>query len=531
MVIAPLSLRSDYWDSFQLQEEDLEFLYNHLLEIETPLNPIELAAALVLQRIAQEKEALENRLPADGKPYTPKDHYEIGETLTFPALGWKKGKIVGTRPGNNPELPPFEVIQVEFEKGSKRQFAAGLESHRLNQPIEVNFDDPLLNPDLVMKNYGEMLSRLLETSLEANPDLVRIAGRWFPRALLVDVNVGHLNLAEAVLDMAGGGPLPARSLVEQIEMPTDVNTKLVEFSLNLALQEDERFDEVGPAGEVLWFLKRLEPETIQRPPVFLRYNPIPYASEKLTPEMRSLEQTLNDELASNEGKGSGSGDVAVSLIYPHWRAGTLPLSDRVSRLFPTAYEAPRIQLTLVDGDTGNRFAGWVVRPQRFVYGLREWYESQGLLPGSLVHIQRGKKPGEVIVRVEKRRAAREWIRTVLVGADGGIVYAMLKQMVNATFDERMAIAIPDVGALDRIWEQSAKQRGSYDTVVANTLRELAKLTPQGHVHAQELYAAVNVVRRTPPGPLFNLLVKSPLFSHIGDLYYRLDESAAQEKSE
>jgi len=46
-----------------------------------------------------------------------------------------------------------------------------------------------------------------------------------------------------------------------------------------------------------------------------------------------------------------------------------------------------------------------------------------------------------------------------------------------------------------------------------------------------LYAAVNVVRRTPPGPLFNLLVTSPVFSHVGDLYYRLDESAAQEKSE
>ena len=404
-------------------------------------------------------------------------------------------------------------------------------SHLLNKPIEVNTEDPLLNPDLVMKNHGEKLADLLQTALEANPDLVRIAGRWLPRALLVDVNVGHLNLAEAVLDMAGGGPLATRALVEQIEMPTDVNPKLVEFSLNLALQEDDRFDEVGPAGEVVWFLKRLEPETIQNPPVFLRYSPIPYDPGALTPEMHSLEQTLNDELSPAENKGTGAGDVPVSLLYPHWRAGTLPLSDRVSRLFPTAYEAPRIQVTLVDGDSGNRFHGWVVRPHRFVFGLREWYEALGLLPGSLVHIQRGKKAGEVIVKIEKRRAAREWIRTVLIGADGGIVYAMLKQMVNATFDERMAIAISDVGALDRIWEQSAKQRGSYETVIANTMRELAKLTPQGHVHAQELYAAVNVVRRTPPGPLFSLLVTSPLFAHVGDLYYRLDKSANREKSE
>ena len=43
----------------------------------------------------------------------------------------------------------------------------------------------------------------LEAGLEFNPDFVKIAGRWFPRALLIDVNTGHLNLAEAILDMIG----------------------------------------------------------------------------------------------------------------------------------------------------------------------------------------------------------------------------------------------------------------------------------------------------------------------------------------
>ena len=48
----------------------------------------------------------------------------------------------------------------------------------------------------------------------------------------------------------------------------EVNRALQIFSLNYALFNDERFDEVGPAGEVLWFLNRLEPaEVISTPAV------------------------------------------------------------------------------------------------------------------------------------------------------------------------------------------------------------------------------------------------------------------------
>lgn len=67
---------------------------------------------------------------------------------------------------------------------------------------------------------------------------------------------------------------------------------------------------------------------------------------------------------------------------------------------------------------------------------------------------------------------------------------MLKQMVTAAFDERMAIAIPDVKALDQVWETSNKQHTTLIQSVLAMMRELAKLTPQGHVHAQELYAAL-----------------------------------------
>jgi hypothetical protein len=108
----------------------------------------------------------------------------------------------------------------------------------------------------------------------------------------------------------------------------------------------------------------------------------------------------------------------------------------------------------------------------------------------------------------------------LIGSDGGVVFAMLKQQISSVYDERMAIAVPDVEALDQIWEKPKQERFSLERLVINTVHELAKLNPQSHVHASELYAAVNIVKRCPPGPIFECLATSPHFSHVGDLHFR-----------
>ena len=57
-------------------------------------------------------------------------------------------------------------------------------------------------------------------------------------------------------------------------------------------------------------------------------------------------------------------------------------------------------------------------------------EREGVIPGSLIHFSKGKNPGEVLIRVDKSKNSKEWIRTVLVGTDGGIVFALLKQVVT-----------------------------------------------------------------------------------------------------
>jgi hypothetical protein len=512
----------DSWAEIQITPHDIEFLHTYLFEHETPLTTRELVVVLIHERNRMERAAAEKQQQQNGAVYFPKETYQAGTALVFPALGWRYGVVASVRAGANSELGAFDVLTMDMEDGSQRLFASSLARHSLNdKPVSVENDG--FDADAILQEHGNEIEKKIESAFSVDAQLIRIAGRWFPRALLVDVNVGNLNLAEAVLDMSGGEPLPTPALLKDVALPEGVNPKLAEFSLNLALQEDGRFDEVGPAGEVLWYLKRLEPEEVRNVPLHLQYEPVAYDRAALNEQMLDLEAQLDDELSEiNTKLESHLKEATIALIYPHLRAGTLPVSHRISSFFPTAYESPRVRFTLVDGKTRQRMPAWVVREHGYVYGLRDWYKANELTPGSLVRIRRGDHPGEVIIEAKTTRATKDWVRTVIVGADGGVVFALLKQSVSAEFNDRMAFAIPSFEAVDRLWTQEKKR--PFDAVVAELIREISKLTPQGHVHAQELYSAVNIIRRTPPAPLFALLSSKPEFVHVGDLHYRLGEA-------
>jgi len=182
MVIASLSLRDDYWETFDLQEEDIEFIYNYLLEIETPLTPEELVTAIVEERIRREIEAFELQRSSAGDLYFPKDSFQENQNLIFPALGWRQGKVISFRSGVNPDIDDLKVIKVEFENGEEREFASEVDQHYLNDPPEIAQESELLNSQYVIDSYRDLLADGLESNLEANEDFVRIAGRWFPRA-------------------------------------------------------------------------------------------------------------------------------------------------------------------------------------------------------------------------------------------------------------------------------------------------------------------------------------------------------------
>ena len=521
MAEASPQIDQNYWQSLVIEEGDLEALSAFLLEVETPLSPQELAEQLIQQRLSAIAAEEAAQAASAAVAYIPKERYENGQRISFETLDDRVGEVVGVRKADTLNGAEFEVIEVRFEGGDTAEFAAGLEAHALNE-VEVDEVDEGFDPvQEILQSHSKGIVEVLEAALRKNEDFVYIAGQWFPTALTAEFSEGQLNVAEALLDVAQGGPLATEEILKEVGLPDGVNPKLASFSLDLALQEDERFDEVGTTGVVAWFLRRLEPNDVQHTPLFLRYEEREHDRASLTDEMLDLELRLHDELSPiDDQEDEEVEQVEVRLIFPHWRSGSLPLTNSMSKLFPTAYESPRVRFEFVDEQSGERYPGWVVRNERYVDGLRKWYTEHGLMPGSYVKARRGEQPGEIIVWTDAHHSSKEWVRTALIGADGGVVYAMLKQTVESAFDERMMIYMPsDIEALNASWE---KARPKLEPVVLHAIRELTKLSPQQHAHVSEIYAAVNVVMRCPPAPIMALLAAHADISHVGHLHFRLN---------
>lgn len=517
-----LTQTAHYWvESFQVVQSDIDHLYNILLERETPLSVDEMALILVRHRITQEKEA-ETKAIRSENAYRPANHYEVGDELVLSEFGNRTATVTALRAGNNPDNGVFTVITVELAD-KRLEFAADLAvDHALNETPDDDSDDAdvELTPEEIFIEYGGEVSAALQQKLDQQEDLVRLAGRWFPRSLLADINVGHLNLAEAVLDMADGGPLETNEIVRQIGVMSEFNERLAEFSLNYGLQRDDRFDEVGPAGKVLWYLKRLEPPDVLTPPARLAYSPIAYDPNLLTPELVELEQEIGDEHSPMSAQRGRPQSVTLLLNYSHRRAGTLPLSHQLRMMFPTAYEAPRIRFTLVDGESGQEMPAWVARPGGYVYGLSDWFAQHEVPVGGYLTVWRTEDPSRVKITYASRKSRIEWIRTAQA-RENRVMFENRKLAMGSEYDELMVIDIEDPDAIDEVGKRYDERKTPLETITEDICRELVKLSQQGTVHAKTIYSGVNLVKRCPPGPVFATLVGSPRFEHAGGPYWRL----------
>jgi hypothetical protein len=324
-------------------------------------------------------------------------------------------------------------------------------------------------------------------------------------------------LAEAVLDMAGGGPLPTEALLEDLDISKEVKPELAVFSLNYALQEDKRFDEVGPTGEVLWYLRRLEPVEVLDPPYRLKPQAVEYDHRLLDETMLGLERKLDDEWSDLVARPQVEEPVTYVLTAPHRRSGTLPLSSKLSRVFPTG-RTHRIRFLLRDVDTGEEMEGWVVRERRYIYGLKEWFEEHDVPVGAYLDISRADEPGVVEIRRRPQRTRRDWVRVATV-VDDRLTFEMSRFPISCEVDDLMVIMIEEMGDLDEVDARVQSENLSVEDVVAELMPELAKLSPQGMVHAATLYSAVNMAVRTPPGPILAALVRTDRFAAMGDNYW------------
>jgi hypothetical protein len=526
-VIQRATQTPEYWgNAFSITEDDTEHLLNLFFEDELPRSDDELALALVRQRCQREEAAVSREL-AKGALYQPKKVYEPGQRLVFPALDYVVGNVAAVRDGHNPEFGPFQVIQVQFDDKSEREFAANFPySHWLNEASAGTLPDNMGSATLrssedLYNIYGAHIREKLVEALQQRLEFVYLFGRWFPAGLVADVNIGHLNLAEAVLDVAGGGPLPTERLLNDVGLPREINQRLQEFSLNYALYKDDRFDEVGPSGEVLWFLRRLEPQEVLNPSHRLMYEPIAYRPEMLDQALLRIERELDDEHSKLPAPDEPPDEVTFAVTYPHRRVGSVPLSLTIAELFPTG-RTHRIRFMFEDARSGQRWPGWVVREHHYAFGLDLWYEANDVPVGGLVNLRRSEELDVVLVDLESRRPKREWVRVANV-KDNRLTFEMLKRQMTCGYDELMVIGIDNWKAIDELAERQEAQRRTLADVIQDFFPQLARLSPQGTVHSKALYSAVNLVRRVPPGPLFAELVMHPSLRPVGDGYWVIRE--------
>ncbi len=509
-----------------INDEDLDGLINRLLEGETPLSTEALALEAISAKLVAEAQALQERYQG-AKVYDPAQQYALGDRLVLPALDFATAEVVGLREGDNPEYGPFNVIQVRLDDSDiQREFAAELTTpHVLNAEDDGAVLLPGANEfdaaQVLAENREQMLG-LLEQRLAENDTLASVARQWFPRDLVLEVNEGYLNLAEAVLDINGGGPLTTEEVIEQIGGLGNAPIPLQVFSLNYALKDDKRFDEVGPTGEVLWYLVRLQPEEVRRVPPVLRYTPIAYDRSVLTPEMLALERDLGDELSGLEPV-TGLETATFTLIYPHRRTGTMPLNARTRAFFPDAQRADRICVDLIDGQDEEVYQGWVLPHEGYVFGLGKFYAKHKMPIGGYVTIKAGEHPGEIIIDYGAYNPRTEYIPLMSVQNGDKPAFENNKRAIGADYDDLMIIGIESLGQLDELVTTLKTETRSLSSLMKLLLPILGRLTPQGTVHFKTLYSAINLLRRTPPGPMLAMLNANPDFENLGDHYWTLSE--------
>ena len=515
----------DYWlHDYQIDESDHEFIYDLLAESDIPKPTSALALAIIQRRMQQEESFLRNEL-AKALIYDPAESYQPGDVIYFPAMDFRKGEVVSVRPGNNPEHGDFDVLTVAMEDGKKpRAFAAQLQTpHRLNRTSDDNLLDEsdLFSPEEMLAKTADSLLPAIDEHLASNPDFfVRAGDAWLTTDQIVPVNIGHLNIAEALIEMEGG-PLTAHKLLEQVDLDPDSSEAIRIFSLNTALQGDERFIQVGVGEESAWYLRRLLPAAVTETPDILRYEPVSYDRSLLNVELLQVEYELMDEWSETPEAEAGDApkSVVYNLICPHYVAGSMPLTRDIRRMLPKG-KGRATAITLVDGRWGSKFPAWVVHEGRYVAGLGDWYKEHKLPVGAHISLQPTGNPNEYLIDFKPQRARRHWLRLAIVqGAK--LVFQMQQKTMNVDVDDQMVLTVGDPAGIYDLREHLEIEGYGVEDLVALLMPELVRMSPQGTAHVKSLYSAVNLVRRLPPAPIFAALVQLPGATDTGSGFWSL----------
>jgi hypothetical protein len=233
--------------------------------------------------------------------------------------------------------------------------------------------------------------------------------------------------------------------------------------------------------------------------------------------MLALEQEIDDELSNLETPGR---EGTVTLIYPHRRMGTLPLNAAMRAVFPTDQKTQRVYVTLIDGQDGEEFPGWVLNRAGYVYDLNPFYRKHQLPIGSYITAAQTDSPGRFIINFHAYRPRSEWVRIVTT-KNNQIAFEDGKRAIGAEYDDQIILGVDDLEQVDALFETTQRQGKNLAAIISNVLSALGPLSPQRTVHAKTIYSAVNVVRRCPPGLVFAMLVANLDFEDVGGHYWTL----------
>jgi len=513
------------WENFRATRADIEHLFSLFLEHESPLSNRELALYVIQYRLLQEEEQFTKQLKR-GAVFQPRLEYALGQEVIFPNFSFGVGKVVGERPGNNPEHGTFKVIEVEFEGGKRKEFASALETpHSLNfegDGLETFLSKLRVDPGEIFEQYGDGIIEEIEARLVDEEDAICIGGKWFLRSLLADVGDGPLFLTEAVLDVAGTVPLTTAEILKEIGFAEKLPQSIREFSMNYALSQDARFDNVGSVGHVRWYLRRMEPPEIHRIPPRLEVDHERYDLNALSDEMRAVEAELLDEYSPLELPEKVPTEANALMIYPHRRQGSLGLNAALSKMLPISEESPRVLITMIDGQTNTPFPVWIIRESKYLFGLGEFYRRHKLPIGAFVTIKKTSDPLTFIINFKAHRPRTEYIRLV-IPRDGRLRFENFKRSISAEYDDLLVLGAEEIDGVDEVWSQTRARRRKLADTLIDLIPELARLNPQNYVHLKTLYSAVNVIKRCPPGPIFATLATHSAFQHVSGAYWRLSE--------
>jgi precorrin-6B methylase 2 len=540
----PPVLTEEYWRSFALTAEELDYLHQLVLDAGIPQTEAFLAYDLVERRCEQEEAGVEEEA-VEVLPYDPRQAYKVGQEIVVKAqhkgeIVYLRGTVTGRRNVWQADYGNFEALRVRIGEGGKatsKEYVAcakrgfeGWEPIPVEQVVGTDWDlgqtDEYIAPGEVFEQFQGYVLRQLTKQLGADARFIGFGHEWFVPELLAPVSEDELTAAARRIEQRGD-PLPLHRLTRVPEMPQQNKEFVQQFSWNDALSRDPRFDNVGTVDTPLWFLRALEPPEAVEKPSRLAIPTVSYSRQYqyVHRELKDMERTIDDEGSEEEAllpvTAGRVPSVEFVLSFAHRVTGTVPLTSRIRRAFPQG-DGPRTRLTFIDGRSRERMPGWVMHEDRYAWGLREWYDENLIWAGAYIRLETTENPLEMVVDyIPLSQPKEEQVRVPRV-VEGRLTFEWQTRTIPYKYDPLMLIAETRFEDMEALWLEAEKVGKPIFEVMCDVFPELAHLHPQGHVHARTLYSAVNLFRRCAPGTVFGTLSARPCFDSVGDGYWTYD---------